>query len=217
MNRRSPALAAAAETALIRLYAEPPAAEAQTEPHVFSPGFEKAMARLTRHVRGGRYHPLTRAAKAALIAAVLAALLAGSAMAAEKYGFSITRFWDHAEVDIEKHHEELQEGLTVGYVPEGFVLSEEYKDSTTHKLIYQSVSDPAVFFGLQKLSSYSGFCFDTENRDVYEVERSKIKYTISKSEQNTTILWMRSDTTVIYTAYGTVNSDILLEIAYQVQ
>ena len=216
MNERSSALAAAAEQAMIRLYAASPPPEAPE--HEFSPRFEKAMARLTRHVRSNRYHALTRAAKVALAAAILALLLAGSALAAKQYGFSLTRFWDHARLDLEPHHETLREELTVGYIPEGFVLAENTVNRVRQATKYENAEDPLQYFVIIKYADYDTVVIDTENRTVYETVDQEITYTVSKEDTVAAVVWMRPDRPYLYciNAYNMEDSE-LLEIAFQAQ
>lgn len=208
---KSSALHLACTQAMIELYGDTSALEALPAP-VISPAFERKMKRLTAHVRNNRYHRLTRGAKVLLVAAVLLLLASITVVAARQFGFTLLDFGDHSELDMEQHTAVNDGNLVCGYIPEGFVLTDEAQTrSDVYRLFCKTKNE---YFEVIKYFSYSTFGVDTEFKEPKEIEHNGITYTVVSTEDSPDVLWIDSATNCLYEVSGNISEEELLKIAY---
>ena len=160
-------------------------AAAQTPEFVPSARFTRRMRRLLPHVKKNKYRSLTTAARVALVAALLA-LLALSAVAARHYGFSLFNLGSYGLLDLNKQTDQNMEPLVYSYIPEGFVLTKEkYEEMGYVYLIFSN--EQGSMISISKRTTYSTVSVDTENKEIYTVEKNGIKYTVLEDPDDSNV------------------------------
>lgn len=189
-------------------------AAAQTPEFVPSARFTRRMRRLLPHVKKNKYRSLTTAARVALVAALLA-LLALSAVAARHYGFSLFNLGSYGVLDLNKQTDQNVEPLVYGYIPEGFVLTEQKNKSRFSYVNF--INDQGAVIFISKRITYSTVSVDTENKEIYTVAKDGIEYTILTSPERSSIYWMDNDDGTLYEIICPFDAEILLKIAEDVR
>ncbi len=187
---------------------------AETAPaFIPSAAFERKMRRLAAHVKNDRYVRLTTAAKIALVAALLALLAlsvyAGHRIASHKLldrGL-YTRF------QIGKSDGVITDGLTVGYIPEGFEKTDEFIGKKGIVFEYQNAD--GLFFDVTKKASYDIVDIETESRPPKEITIGNTIYTIYGREEYPGIIWYKG--AYLYIIGGNLTEEELLKIAESVR
>ena len=172
--------------------------------------FNRRMRRLIPHVKKSRYRRLTTAARVALVAALLA-ILALSAVAARHYGFSLFNFGTYGMLDAEKQTNQHVEPLTYGYIPDGFVLTEQEDTRWLSYAVFRN--DYGQTLSIEKYASYDKFLVDTERKEITTVTRNGTEYTILLSAEQTSIYWMDPESGDLYNIDSQLDVKTLLIIA----
>ena len=183
---------------------------------VFSAVFQKKIRRFISLSRGNRYHRFTRTAKVLLAAAVIALLLLITAAAAKHYGFTLINFGTNGILDMEKKHQKTTP-LEYGFIPEGFVLDQEYfnKDSSAAYVVLKNDADQHIV--ITKHGDYGTNSINTEGRTVYTVTKETIEYIVVTSPSYTDVYWMDPITGVFYEIGSQLDAETLLSIAEDVK
>ncbi len=210
MNTESKQLCAACRQAMIELYADTTEFDRLPAPE-YSAEFLRFIETLKKRVRHNKYHKMTKTAKIILIAAILALLAAVSGFAARELRIYLIDHGNGSYLDVEKRVGTLTEDLSLGYVPEGFELTEENK--SLHIQIKTYANSDNLFFVIQKQSSYSSIDIDSEGIVPKRTEINGVQYIISGSDNSTVIVWIPNDTKYLYTLSGNVEENELLKIA----
>lgn len=189
-------------------------AAAQMPEFVPSARFTRRMRRLLPHVKKNKYRSLTTAARVALVAALLA-LLALSAVAARHYGFSLFNLGSYGVLDLNKQTDQNVEPLVYGYIPEGFVLTEQKNKSRFSYVNF--INDQGAVIFISKRITYSTVSVDTENKEIYTVAKDGIEYTILTSPERSSIYWMDNDDGTLYEIICPFDAEVLLKIAEDVR
>ncbi len=182
---------------------------------VYGRRYDKRLSDISDRVRHNKYHRLTRrAARAILIAAIIAALLTVTAYATpgireyilERCGDLVGYF-----VSGSTNNAPIVTGISVGYIPDGFELIEktEYKNFYTYKYAF---SDRLLYVGKNRLNG--NIAYDAEEFDPVEITKNGIKYVCYRpSADHLAVLWI--DGSYIYEVYGQVSEEELFKIAEQ--
>ena len=189
-------------------------AAAQMPEFVPSARFTRRMRRLLPHVKKNKYRSLTTAARVALVAALLA-LLALSAVAARHYGFSLFNLGSYGLLDLNKQTDQNVEPLVYGYIPEGFVLIEQKNEGQF--AFADFINDQGAVISISKRSTYSLVSVDTENKEIYTVNKDGIEYAILTSPERTSVYWMDYADGTLYEIISPIDAEALLKIAEDVR
>lgn len=192
-------------------------AAAQMPEFVPSARFTRRMRRLLPHVKKNKYRSLTTAARVALVAALLA-LLALSAVAARHYGFSLFNLGSYGVLDLNKQTDQNVEPLVYGYIPEGFVLTEQKNEG---RFSYASFrNEQGQTLRIKKQGSYDTVSVNTEGVEIYTVEKNGITYMVFKSTDDfhlSGVKWMDPIKGALYDLKGALDAETLLKIAEDVR
>ena len=192
-------------------------AAAQMPEFVPSARFTRRMRRLLPHVKKNKYRSLTTAARVALVAALLA-LLALSAVAARHYGFSLFNLGSYGLLDLNKQTDQNMEPLVYGYIPEGFVLTEQKNEG---QFAYADfINGQGAEISITKRSTYSTVSVDTENKEIYTVEKNGIEYTVLEDPDDSNVsglYWIDPTNGTLYEIGGSLDAEMLLKIAENVR
>ena len=208
------ALQTACRQAMLRLYGDTQAFDDRPEPS-FSAGFLRKMRRLTAHVRGDRYHRLTRAAKVALVAALIAILAIITVTAGRQLGFLVIDNGTDAKIEIEEQNNLLKEGFVGHYIPKGFVLTEQEKLRDYYSQVYYGEDNS--FFEIKVRTSYETMGVNTETRKAREIKYKDKTFMVAGTEEVPIIFWVNSQNRYFYIIHGNIPEDDLLEIAYSLE
>ena len=189
-------------------------AAAQTPEFVPSARFTRRMRRLLPHVKKNKYRSLTTAARVALVAALLA-LLALSAVAARHYGFSLFNLGSYGVLGLDKQTDQNMEPLVYGYIPEGFVLTKEkYEEMGYVYLIFSN--EQGSMISISRRTTYSTVSVDTENKEIYTVNKNGIEYMVFKDPNDSNVsgvYWIDPINGTLYEIGGSLDTETLLNIA----
>lgn len=135
---------------------------ADAPPHEFSPAFASAMRPLLQPditpVPQKKRRLTKKAARILLVAAVLLALAIATTAIAVPLArrANVTQLPDHGQYEVaDPENAPNVDGITVGYVPDGFVLTEEYE----HAYVYENRDKT---FTVTKLELDFGTNYDTD-------------------------------------------------------
>ena len=187
----------------------------------FSPSFEREIKRLISRTRNNRYHRLTRGAKVILVAAIIALLMILTVTASQLFGISFVKGEGFMNLVLNRplSGENYLE-LKIGYIPEGFVLTEK-KQLGPNKITYSYEDKFSREIQIDKQSQFDSYSVDTDRHQWTEHTQNSITYHLGAaiSSYNTNIIiWVEPETNCLYNIYGRdVDMDTLFEIAKQVK
>ena len=177
---------------------------------------EKWKKNLFNKMRNDRYHRFTtKTVKVMLIAATLCALLLTAFVVPSSREFIVDHFDIFSRYKLTESNNNAVDGeITVGYIPEGFELTNEQKSARA--IMNDYYNSNGEFFTITKFSSSTEVDFDTEMGNVENVVVNGKMYMFFVDENNHNILvWNKND--YIYRIDGTISKDELLKIAEMVK
>ncbi len=186
---------------------------AEFEAIEFSKQHEKRMRILFDKMRRDKYHRFTKRATIALIAAILIISMTITAFAIPaSRDYIIHKFFDHSTYTAaEGEHNEVGE-ITIGYIPEGFEIIDQYKAENVAYYEYQNKQKD--WYQVKKTSVGSTADFDTEKQKYESVTKNGIVYIIYIDNNSIGCIWNNVKYTYIIT--GNISKELILKIAYSV-
>ena len=173
---------------------------------------EKWKKNLFNKMRDDHYHRFTtRTIKVMLVAAVIFALLMTAFVIPSSRKYMLDNLNHFSRYKVTENNKNSVDGeITVGYIPEGFELTDKVYQN---KLIYyQYNSKENNFFSICKYSSSMEVDFDTENYISEEIIVDDIKYVYCQGNESVNnIVWTEND--YVYRIDGTLSKDELMKIA----
>ncbi len=150
--------------------------------------------------------------KIVLAAAILAALLAVAAFGYAQSKYNILHLSGHSIIYMGEKNNKKVKSLTVEYVPEGFVLTDEEKHD---EIIGREYYKDTLFFSIQKSSINDNQKIDNEYGEIKSLEIEGTEYIIYGGESYTGIIWVKDD--FEYSLVGNCNETEMLKIALSVR
>lgn len=180
-----------------------------------SRAYTKNINRLFSKMRNDKYHPLTKGTLRALIIAAIIISLAATAMALpQSRKYIIEKFTDHSTYTVaDDAKSNIVTDLTVGYLPEGYELVDEFESVDYYTVIY---SNEYNSINIIKYNIDRDLNFNTERNNSHIVTYNNVDYTVCKSAQdNTVIVWCNNE--YIYYLDGNIPEEEALKIALSVK
>lgn len=177
---------------------------------------EKWKKNLFNKMRDDHYHRFTtKTIKVMLIAATLSALLLTAFVIPSSREFIIDNFDIFSRYKLTESNNNAVNGeITVGYIPEGFKLTneQEFARATMNEYIDSS----GGVFTISKYSSSTKVEFNTESGNVENIIGNSATYIFYIDKNNHNILvWNKND--YVYQIDGTLPKDELIKIAETVK
>ena len=177
---------------------------------------EKWKKNLFNKMRNDRYHRFTtKTVKVMLIAATLCALLLTAFVVPSSREFIVDHFDIFSRYKLTESNNNAVDGkITVGYIPEGFELTNE---NVLERLIINDYYDSnGEFFIISKSSSSTEVDLDTEMgiTESVVVNNTSYSYYVDKNNYNY-LVWTQND--YVYHVNGIISKDELLKIAETVK
>lgn len=184
--------------------------------HHFSPAFEEAVRPLLQPNITAVPKKKRKFTKKTLKILVAAAVLLAIAVATTVFAIPasreaiITRFSDHSEYKVtDQENAKDVDSITVGYVPDGFLLAEEYANA----YFYQN-GDRSFTVEKYKLNSTLYFDTETYESEPIEINGANGEYIQSLNEMKG-ILFNNGE--YIFMISGNISKEELVKIAQNVQ
>lgn len=177
---------------------------------------EKWKKNLFNKMRNDRYHRFTtKTIKVMLIAATLCALLLTAFVVPSSREFIIDNFDIFSRYKLTESNDNAINGeITVGYIPEGFKLTNKLVSSKVTS--YEYFDSNEEIFIVTKGSSSAEVDFDTEKGNLENIDINGQEYIFYVDENNYNfIVWNKND--YVYQVDGTLSRDELLKIAETVK
>lgn len=177
---------------------------------------EKWKKTLFNKMRDDHYHRFTtKTIKVMLIAATLSALLLTAFVIPSSREFIIDNFDIFSRYKLTESNNNAVNGeITVGYIPEGFKLTNEQESARTMMNDYYNSN--GEFFIISKSASSAEVDFDTETGSIENIENNGQIYIFYVDTNNhNNLVWNGND--YIYQIDGTLPKDELLKIAETVK
>lgn len=177
---------------------------------------EKWLKKLFDKMRGNRYHRFTaNTVKVMLVAAVLTALLLTAFVVPSSREYIIDNFEIFSRYKITDNNKNSVNGeITVGYIPDGFEIVNEYVSSKNMFIDYKNSKGTAI--NIIKSSSSLEVDFDTETGAVENIIIGNITYIFyDDATDYNCIVWNNND--YVYQVHSSVSKDELLKIAETVK
>lgn len=177
---------------------------------------EKWKKNLFNKMRDDHYHRFTtKTIKVMLIAATLSALLLTAFVIPSSREFIIDNFDIFSRYKLTESNNNAVNGeITVGYIPEGFELTNEQELSRL--IINDYYNSNGEFFIITKSASSAEVDFDTDagNAETLFVNGKTYMYYVDENHHNN-LVWNGND--YIYQVDGTISKEELLKIAETVK
>lgn len=176
----------------------------------------RRMNALINKMRDNVYHHFTtRAIKIMLVAAVLFALLLTAFVIPSSREFIIDNLGIYSTYQLTEDNGNSVSGeISVGYVPEGFELTDE--NVSVKLMINTYMSTNGQVFSIHKYSSSIEVDFDTESGESETIIIDNISFTVFTDENSfSNIIWTKYDH--IYKVEGNLTKDEMLKIAETVK
>lgn len=177
----------------------------------FSQSFERQMNILIDKMRNNKYHRFTRRSMRALIIAAIILSFATTAFAVpSSREYIIEKFKDHFSYTvIETGNIDTVEDIVVGYIPEGFELSDinssfglvqEYRKNNEWFIINKDTIDIEINFD----------ALDKETKNINGTE-----YLLFITDNTNGVIWNNGSYT--YTVSGNITKEELIKIALETE
>lgn len=178
----------------------------------FSKHFEKVMYKLIDKMRNDRYHKFTRNTIKILIIAAILLSLAFTAFAFQgTRKYIIKHFQNYFSYAITEDVEaEKAEEISANYVPEDFVLTEEYNEGLR---TYKKYEKGDLWISIFEMPIDAEINYNDANQEI--VECNNIEYITYDNENSTGVIW--NNGTYVYRMDGNLSKDELLKIAFEVK
>lgn len=177
---------------------------------------DKWIKNLLNKMRDNKYHTFTtKTIKVLLVAAVLCALLLTAFVVPSSREFIIDRFDIFSRYKLtESNNNAINGEITVGYIPEGFKLTNKQELS---RLIMNDYTDSnGGIFVVSKYSSSTEVDFDIETGNIEKINVNGKTYMFYVDNNNYNFLvWNVND--YVYQIDGNLPKDELLKIAETVK
>lgn len=150
-----------------------------------------------------------------LVAAVISVLLLTAFVIPSSREFILDKFDEFSAFQLTENNDNFVSGeITVGYIPEGYGLTETI-DLQGHKSS-KYVSKEDMFFTVLKYSSSMKIDFDTENYISEEIIVDNIEYVYCQGNEGVNnLIWTKND--YVYRISGPFSCEELLKIAKTVK
>ena len=171
---------------------------------------EKAMKKIFDKMRGDKYHRLTRKSVALLVAAAIL-ISAITVIAANKNikNQIVETFDDYSIFRIDKPINDEITSLEVGYIPDGFNITESESTEYTVYLTYER-NDKHI--EISKNADSTDYYFDSEEYKPYKTTVNDTEYVIAQiSDDYYSIMWNNDGSN--YNLEGNLPLQELLKIA----
>ena len=177
---------------------------------------EKWKKNLFNKMRNDRYHRFTtKTVKVMLIAATLCALLLTAFVVPSSREFIVDHFDIFSRYKLTESNNNAVDGeITVGYIPEGFELTNEQKSARA--IMNDYYNSNGEFFTISKYSSSIEVDLDTETGNIENimVNNKSYSYYVDANNHNY-LVWNQND--YVYQVEGTLSKYELLNIAEMVK
>lgn len=184
----------------------------EEEEFTFSKPFGKRMDKLVDKMRNNKYHKLTRNAIKMIVVAAIVLSIALTAVAfpgTRKY--IIKQFQNYFSYTVSENVEaEEVEELVIGYVPQDFVLTEEYNENLC---AYQKYMNVELWFSIFKNPLDTEINYNNANQEI--TEHNNIEYITFDNGEVTGIIWNNGE--YVYRIDSNLSKNELLKIAYAVK
>lgn len=182
----------------------------------YTKGHAKWLNNLFNKMRDNKYHKFTTKTVRLIIAAAIIATLLFTAFAIpSSREFIIENFDVFGTYKLtDSNNNSVSGKISVGYIPEGFELTEEVsKSKFTHSTFRNSNN---VTIDISKYVSTTEIDFDTEVIETENIVIDNTTYIYSLSQNNTTnIIWTKND--YIYSITGNISKTEIIEIAKTIE
>lgn len=179
--------------------------------HRFSKKHNKAIKDIISGKEEKRRHTLSkRTIKVLVVAAVLLAFITTVFAVPASREYIVQRFFNHSSYSV-KDIDKIStvDMLEINYVPEGFVITDEYKSKYVHSAAY---SNEQKYFSVDKHAINTQVNFDTEKYDCKNISINGIDgvfYETESSEKG--IIFNNAD--YIFIVSGNIDENELINIA----
>lgn len=186
------------------------------EPYNFSKKYNRSINRLFSKMRGDKYHKLTKnSVRIIIIAAILLSLTITALAVPVSRDYIIRRFTSYSAYTIaDREDMEMVEGITVGYVPEGFELTKKHISKNAANMEYYN--SEGLYIDIDKCPVSSKVAFDTELYHTEKILNKSIEYVLYRAEENIYgVIW--NDGKYTYIILGNISKDDILKMAYEIK
>jgi len=194
---------------------------ANTEPHTFSPEFERNMEKLIKQVeRKSKMRAAFRYVAAVLVVTLLTGgiiFIGSGSLRASEMSISI-REWFESFFTVEdgtrgrKESDALFDKSRIRYMPEGFELVEEYSSFILAQYKFINSSDEYIILRISKDRAV----LDVDNVDIeQEIRLNDAGYEYTRTHKDNSseeVLMWRDDNEIYYFLAGTVDVSALVNI-----
>ena len=194
---------------------------AKTEPHTFSPEFERSMEKLVRQVeRKSKMRAAFRYVAAVLVVTLLTGgiiFIGSDSLRASEMSISI-REWFENFFTVEdgtrgrKESDALFDKSQIGYVPEGFELVNEFSSFSIVQYDFKNQNDEYIIIRASRDRSKLNID-NVEIESEVRINEAGYEYTRTCKDENyrDIVMWI-DDNDIYYYLASTVESDEIIEI-----
>ena len=177
---------------------------------------EKWLNNLFNKMRDNKYHRFTtKTVRLIIVAAIIATLLFTAFAIPSSREFIIENFDVFGTYKLtDSNNNSVSGKISVGYIPEGFELTEEVSKSKFAHVTYSNSNGKTIVIG--KYVSTTEIDFDIEVIETENIVIDNTTYIYSLSQNNTTnIIWTKND--YIYSITGNISKTEIIEIAKTIE
>lgn len=187
----------------------------EIEPYKFSKHHNKQMNKLFNKMRNNKYHKYTKNTTRAIVVAALISSMTITAFAIpQSREYIIRRLFNHSSYTIkDTSYTEIVSDLTVGYIPDEFVLTDKFESINIYSYEYWN-NDKYII--ISKYTLDNKINFDTEMYESEEIIINNIKYILYDLETEICgLIWNNNE--YIYTIRGNISNEELMKIASKIE
>lgn len=182
---------------------------------VYSKKHIRKINKLKNKMRNDRYHHLTTGTvKVMLVAAIILSLMVSSFAIPTTREYIIEQFKKYSVFQATATDDSQNvDGITLGYIPEGFEVVREYSDGWQCSVKYSNNND---WFMIRKTMIKTGVGFDTEEYDCQTSTLNGREYIIyTNSPGNNGIIFDQGN--YIFKLSGNISEEEMLKIAQNIK
>lgn len=180
-------------------------------PYKYSKQHNRKMQKLFSKMRKDKYHKYTKnTMRVLIVAAIISSMTITAFGIPQSREFIIKKLFDYSSYTIKNIDDAaIVSDLIVGYIPDGFQLSDHYESNSIYSYEYYKDSN---FIVVNKYALDNEVNFDTEMFEYEKILVDNITYIFYQSQIGMNgILW--NENGYIYSIKGNIKVDILFEMA----
>lgn len=187
----------------------------EVKPYQYSKQHKRKMKKLFSKMRNDKYHKYTKnTVRILTVAAIMSSMTITAFAVPQSREYIIKKLFNYSSYTInDTDNAEIVSNLSVGYIPDGFELTNEFKSNNAYLMEY-SKGDSFIVVNKYTLDNKINFDTGIYDYEIYVI--NNIEYTIYHTQSNTYgIVW--NNGSYLYNVDSNMSKDEIMQIAISIE